>query len=285
MHLKVGDRVATYGFKGRSTGKITECRGEVIWVALDKLVDGNSVYQTHAKACRRLVKKKKLVFNFVNIPAGSFLMGSPKSEPGRCFDEIQHKVTLSKDFEMMATQVTQAQWEKFMGNNPSRFRGNPNNPVEMVSWYDVQEFIKKLNAKKDGYLYRLPTEAEWEYAARGHRSKSQTAYCFGDDVSMLVHYAWFYGNSDNKTHPVGLKKPNSFGLYDMHGNVWEWCEDAYANYNKNHWRDPVNHSGSGRVVRGGSWDSDARGARSGWRDYVHPGYRAGNVGFRLVRTK
>lgn len=171
-------------------------------------------------------KVKSLDMNFKLIKAGTFMMGSPKDENNRFEDETQHEVTIDKDFEMQTSPVTQEQWEGIMGNNPSYFKGK-DLPVETVSWDDVQEFIKKLNDKNDGYTYRLPTEAEWEFAARGGTT---TAYSFGDDPSQSSDYAWFSKNSEGTTHPVGMKKPNPFGLYDMHGNVWEWVQDEYKEY-------------------------------------------------------
>lgn len=169
----------------------------------------------------------------------------------------------------MNAPITQAEWQKITGENPSRFKGK-NNPVEKVSWDDVQEFVKKLNAKKDGFAYRLPTEEEWEFCCR---AGSAGDYCFGNDMNKLNDYAWYVDNSNNKTHPVRKKKPNKFGLYDMHGNVWEWCKDLYI------------PSGSYRVIRGGSWSGCANVLRSAFRDYINPSSRIGNVGARLVRTQ
>jgi formylglycine-generating enzyme required for sulfatase activity len=186
---------------------------------------------------------------FVLIPAGEFTMGSPENEQGRDSNEPQHKVKITKPFYMQTTEVTQAQWKAVMGNNPSYFKGN-DLPVETVSWDDAQEFIKKLSAK-EGVKYRLPTEAEWEYACR---AGSTTKFYFGEDESKLDEYAWYHNNSDGKTHPVGQKKPNAWGLYDMHGNVWEWCQDWYgADYYKNSpAEDPQGPaSAESRVLRGG----------------------------------
>lgn len=172
-------------------------------------------------------------------------------------------------YEMQSTQVTHALWKEVIGFNPSRFKGD-DLPVEMVSWNGCQDFIKKLNELDKEYIYRLPTEAEWEYCCR---AGSTTEYCFGDDESDLKDYAWYRDNSEQKTHPVGQKKPNAWGLYDMHGNVWEWCEDKY------------DRAGSYRVLRGGSWGSSPVFLRSAFRISGEPGYRSGHVGFRLLRTK
>ncbi len=155
---------------------------------------------------------------FINIKVGTFKMGSPKSEKNRYEDEKLHEVKLTEDFEIMDAPVTQMEWKEIMGNDPSYFKDKPNNPVETVSWNDCQEFIKKMNDKKDGYTYRLPTEAEWEFCAKS---------C--EDVP-IDEQAWYYKNSDSLTHPVKQKSPNKLGLYDMLGNVWEWCQDWYGAY-------------------------------------------------------
>jgi len=158
------------------------------------------------------------------IPAGKFMMGSPDSEEGHVDNEgPQHEVTLSKPFYMGVTEVTQAQYEAIMGANPSTFKGETN-PVENVSCKDATEFCKKLS-EKTRQAVRLPTEAEWEYACR---AGSKTKFCFGDADEALGDYAWYHANSGGTTHPVGQKKPNAWGLYDMHGNLWEWCSDWYA---------------------------------------------------------
>jgi len=166
---------------------------------------------------------------FVKIPAGKAMIGSWETEKGRFDDEQQIEVELDEPFYMMDTPVTQAMWEAVMGENPSYFNegnGAEDRPVECVSWNDVQEFIKKLNEiyEDDGIEFRLPTEAEWEYACR---AGSTTAYHFGDDPSELSKYAWYGENSGGRTHRVAQKKPNAWGLYDMHGNVWEGCQDEY----------------------------------------------------------
>ncbi|MFM9065023.1 MAG: formylglycine-generating enzyme family protein, partial [Pirellula sp.] len=164
----------------------------------------------------------------VLIPKGTFKMGSPESEEGSNGDETQHEVTISKDYYLGVYEVTQAQYEKVMGANPSYFQGeeiegsSSNHPVELVSWEDAVEFCKKLSdlpeEKAAGRVYHLPTEAQWEYACR---AGSKSRYSFGESSKSLGDYAWFYGNSKGQTHPVGEKKANAWGLYDMHGNVWE----------------------------------------------------------------
>ena len=212
-------------------------------------------------------------------------MGSFEDELGRRSDEVEHEVTITNNFEMQVTEVTQRQWMSVMGSNPSEYKCEEC-PVENVSWNEVQDFIMKLNKKvRDGYTYRLPTEAEWEYAARGG---TQTAYFFGEDEGKLGEYAWFNKNSEGTTHPVKQKKPNRFGLYDIYGNVWEWVEDWYAeDLTSLPSVDPKGPSiGSCRVIRGGGWGSGAKTLRSAARGYSFPSYRYdGDVGFRVVRTK
>jgi formylglycine-generating enzyme required for sulfatase activity len=218
------------------------------------------------------------------IPAGKFMMGSPRSEPHRYDNEIQHRVSITKPFYLGVTEVTQEQYQKVMGTDPSHFKG-PQNPVEKVSWTDAVEFCRKLSAmpaeKTAGHVYRLPTEAEWEYACR---SGTTTACGFGDDVSRLGDYGWFVGNSDSSTHPVGEKKPNAWGLYDMHGNVWEWCQDWYGRVLDSA-TDPTGAmSGSLRVLRGGSWSDDAGDCRSADRLRDSPRDRGSALGFRVLRS-
>jgi formylglycine-generating enzyme required for sulfatase activity len=177
---------------------------------------------------------------------------------------------------MGRTEVTQAQWQAVMGNNPSYFKNCPQCPVETVSWEDAQRFVDKLNAQNDGFKYRLPTEAEWEYAARSGTT--------GDYAGNLDSMAWYSGNSGNKTHEVATKQPNAWGLYDMHGNVWEWCEDWYGDYPSGAVTNPTGAaSGSYRVFRGGSWYFDAVNLRSAYRNRNSPSLRLSRLGFRVVR--
>jgi formylglycine-generating enzyme required for sulfatase activity len=219
----------------------------------------------------------------VPIPAGTFTMGDANGDD----DETPHQVTLTKGFDLGVYEVTQEQYEKVMGKNPSKFKGKQKNPVEMVSWNDAVEFCRKLSdlpgEKSTGYVYRLPTEAEWEYACR---AGTKTKYSFGDSESELGVYAWYVKNSGRTTHPVGGKKPNAWGLYDMHGNVWEWCQDVYDSkaYESRSGitQNPLSTSGSGyRVLRGGSWFR-SRYARSALRNGDTPGDRNFYFGFRVV---
>ncbi len=209
-------------------------------------------------------------FAFRGCPAGTFMMGSPEGEKDRDSDEIQHKVTLSKGFWIMETEVTQKQWRTVMGSNPSYFRGNAL-PVEGVSWDDCQDFCQK--AKSLGLPVCLPTEAQWEYACRAGTT--------GAYAGNLDAMAWYGSNSDDKTHPVGTKKPNAWGLYDMHGNVWEWCSDWKGECTPSNITDPVgSKSGSNCVDRGGGWCSNARLCRSAERSGGAPNYRGSGLGFR-----
>jgi formylglycine-generating enzyme required for sulfatase activity len=221
-----------------------------------------------------------LGMQFALIPAGEFLMGSTSGDDG---EHPVHTVRISKPFYLGIHEVTQGQWEAVMGNNRSRFKGDTNRPVERVSWEEVQTFIDQLNAREGGTKYRLPTEAEWEYAAR---AGSTTAYSFGDDSSQLGKYAWCGNNAGNTTHPVGKLQPNAWGLYDMYGNVWEWVQDWYGGYAAELVTDPLGPaSGSSRVIRGGSWYEGAGDCRSAYRGHYAPGGNIGSwLGFRLLRT-
>jgi formylglycine-generating enzyme required for sulfatase activity len=222
-----------------------------------------------------------VTMRLVLIPAGSFTMGSPKSETGRSDNEgPQHQVTISKAFYMGVYEVTQPQYTQVMGRNPSRFK-DANNPVECVRWEDVNDFCAKLS-HKTGRTVRLPTEAQWEYACR---AGSIAKFYFGDDDSALGEYAWYTNNSNQEPHPVGLKRANNFGLYDMHGNVWEWCSDWYTDsYPEGDSADPRGaSSGWEHVQRGGSWtNGPPRSCRSARRNWVDPDLRQATVGFRVV---
>ena len=219
---------------------------------------------------------------FVWIPAGTFMMGSPDSEKGRDKDEGPvHEVKISAGFWLGKYEVTQGQWEAVMGSNPSYFKG-VDRPVDKVSWSDVQAFIGQLNAVVGTIAYRLPTEAEWEYACRAGTS---TRWSFGDNESQLGDYAQlrkFWGGFETKA--VGSKLPNAWGLYDMHGNVHEWVQDWYGGYSRSSVVDPQGPStGSDRVGRGGGFDYNAQGVRSANRINYSPGVRAVSIGFRLLR--
>ncbi len=258
----------------------------------------------------------------IKIPAGSFMMGTPKAEVKRLNQEYstdwyncelpQHRVTL-RAFYLGKYPVTQEQYQAVMGNNPSHFQDNSRNPVECVSWDDAQAFCQKLK-EITGEDFRLPTEAEWEYACR---AGTQTRYYFGDDEKQLEEYAWYADNSGKnslnsqklwrdepdwskywaklekngcQTHPVGEKKPNDWGLYDMHGNVWEWCEDSWhdsyadkpQNIKDNGNAIWLNSNEASRVLRGGSWDNDSRNCRSAIRGRLDADGRNDSIGFRLV---
>lgn len=209
------------------------------------------------------------------IESGTFIMGSLEGSE----DELPvHLVTISKPFYMGVYEVTQEQWKQIMGKNHSEFEDG-RWPVENVSWNEVQKFIKKLS-EKENIQYRLPTEAEWEYVCR---AGTKTKYYWGDEFNE--EYAWYIENSGGKTQPVGQKKPNAWGLYDMTGNVYEWCADSYDGYSEEYFVDPKQSGGTRRIGRGGSWKSSAEGCRSSNRGSNHPFRRFDVLGFRLVREQ
>jgi formylglycine-generating enzyme required for sulfatase activity len=249
---------------------------------------------------------------FVLIPGGTFKMGSPPSEEGSLDDEVQHEVTISKDYYLGAFEVTQSQYQQIMGKNPSIFEGkkmvdrippkkhpktgrtieeavkNPidtnNYPVDSITKLDAIEFCKRLSRlpeeRKARRGYRLPTEAEWEFACRAGSNK---AYSFGDRPELLKDYSWFSGNSNNHTHPVGEKMPNAWGLYDMHGNVWEWCSDWYGDYSKTAVTDPTGpREGTSSAMRGGGWGDEAAACRSATRNRLNPYSEFARLGFRVA---
>ncbi|MDY0170156.1 MAG: formylglycine-generating enzyme family protein, partial [Thermoguttaceae bacterium] len=242
---------------------------------------------------------------FVLIPPGPFMMGSteeeveqfvqkakqagdPKRRVARLPGEApRHRVRITRPFFLGVCEVTQSEYERIAGSNPSHFRGNPVRPVERVTWHNAVEFCRRLGEvseeKAAGAVYRLPTEAEWEYACR---AGTATSYSFGNDPALLGHFAWWAGNSQEQTQPVGQLKPNAFGLFDMHGNVFEWCADWYAAdyYAKSPERDPPGpDTGESRVTRGVSWrDDEPEVFRCAWRYPLDPVGTVPNFGFRVA---
>ncbi|MDM8523290.1 SUMF1/EgtB/PvdO family nonheme iron enzyme [Desulfococcaceae bacterium HSG8] len=239
---------------------------------------GDDAEKAEPEEDNRTWKDTATGMEFVLIPGGSYKMGCTRWTDNCESDERPaHEVHLD-EFWMGKYEVTQGEWEKIMGKNPSRFKKGERYPVERVSWNDIKEFIRKLNWES-GENYRLPTEAEWEYACRslGKREK----YCGGDKPGNL---AWYDKNSLSFSHPAGRKASNSIGLYDMSGNVWEWCEDRYGGYSSDPVRNPDGPlSGDLKVFRGGGWSDDARYCRAANRSFNLPDYRSSVLGFRLVR--
>ena len=251
----------------------------------------------------------KLGMKFILVKSGSFLMGSPESEKGRNWNEKRHKVIISKNFFIQETEVTQGQWKKLVGFNPSSFKKyGPDYPVDTVSWNQCREFIKVLNKWEGTNKYRLPTEAEWEYACR---AGSTTAFADGPITEFscitpdpaLNAIGWYCANSglknppgDFRPHPVKTKKPNAWGIYDMSGNVEEWCLDSCKWRNawtgkigvitdtyKNNIIDPLSKTGTRRIIRGGSWNESAKYCRSAYRGYYKPVAKRNSLGFRILR--
>jgi formylglycine-generating enzyme required for sulfatase activity len=217
-----------------------------------------------------------ILLEFQPIPAGTFMMGSPKDESGREDDEIQHEVTISKPFYLGRYEVTQEQYQAVMGKNPRRFKGNRRS-VENVSWEDAMAFCRKAS-ELTGEKFRLPTEAEWEYACR---AGTTTAFNTGTDLAK--DQTNFDGGG---TVDVGSFRPNVWGLYDMHGNVWEWCSDWYGGYDVSKKNDPRGAAkGTDRVLRGGSWFNNAGRCRSASRGRNDPGSRRNRYGVRVVLDK
>ena len=220
---------------------------------------------------------------FIKVEAGTFTMGGTSEQGDDCDDDEKpaHRVSLTKDYLMGKYPVTQAQWRAVMGSNPSYFESCDNCPVENVSWDDIQEFLVKLN-RQTGYNYRLPTEAEWEYAARGGRKSKGYKYAGSNDIDKV---AWYDDNSGDKTHPVGQKPPNELGIYDMSGNVYEWCSDWYEDYSSGSQTNPKGpSSGQYRVLCGGSWGGYAWYCWVSYRYGSTPGTRLTDNGFRLCRS-
>lgn len=251
----------------------------------------------------------KLGMRFVLIPNGTFLMGSPSAEKGRQWNEKQHRVVISKSFYMGETEVTQGQWEKLVGFNPSSFSTlGKTVPVDTVSWNECMEFIRVLNEWEKTDKYRLPTEAEWEYACRAGSTSAFangaiTTFSCNEAEPAIVDMAWYCYNSglanpagDFKPHPVKTKKPNIWGLYDMHGNVQEWVLDSCKWRNlwrarvgvvtdtyKNNIVDPLSNKGEHKIIRGGGWYQTSKYQRSAYRSYYKPGVKRNSLGFRIVR--
>ncbi|HCY84983.1 MAG TPA: formylglycine-generating enzyme family protein [Desulfobacteraceae bacterium] len=252
----------------------------------------------------------KLGMTLVLIPAGSFVMGSPKTEMGRNWNEEQHRVIISKSFWMGETEVTQGQWNRLVSPNPSTHKMGSSYPVDSVSWNEAVQFIAFLNRFEGTTKYRLPTEAEWEYACR---AGSNTAFSMGPITTFscneperaLIDTAWYCYNSglagparDFKPHPVKLLKPNAWGLYDMHGNVQEWVQDAckwrsilkgrvgvITRTYVDNIRDPLETEGDHRVIRGGGWHQNSKYQRAAFRSYYKPVARRNSLGFRVVRER
>jgi len=242
----------------------------------------------------RVVELNGVKMVLKHIKTETFMMGSPTSEDDRGSDERQHHVTLTKDYWLGETEVTQEQYKAVMGQNPSYFTKGGAYPVENVSWTDAMAFCERLTKAErangnlpEGYEYTLPTEAQWEYAGRGgHNNNQYHIYSGGDEINDV---AWYYDNSNSSTHPVGQKRANELGLYDMSGNVLEWCRDSCDwnsgvvtdNY-RDDIMDPLCTNGSYRVLRGGSWIDNARNCRSAYRYSSDPAYRSNYIGFRVA---
>lgn len=258
--------------------------------------NNNEMHMSNSNIQERQTYNNSIGMEFIRVPKGTFFMGSEKDDPEAYdIEKPRHEVTISEDFYLGKYEVTQQEWENVMGSNPYDTERNngyggylnenfisPENPVT-VSWKDAQEFIQKLNKLEGHDRYKLPTEAEWEYAAR---AGSATAYSFGDDKNYLDNYAWHseqFGSGHH--HQVGQKLPNPWGLFDMHGNVWEWVADYYSReyYSNSPSDQPLGpESGSDRVVRGGSWHITSTSWRSAFRKGYKEDYRGISIGFRLA---
>lgn len=289
-------------------GKAVTRRHEVTWKRLVAYVSeeveydqgkiagaGDRIQHPHAVGNSNLIVLGKWTGRYTSsktgmqlamIPRGNFWMGSPKNEQHRDDDEKRHRVTISKDYYMGIHEVTQAQWKAVMGTEPwmekSYVKEDDSFPATYVNWDDAVAYCKKLSAI-EGQTYRLPTEAEWEYACR---AGTKSHYSFGDAEQDLGEYAWYEDNAwdvnEKHAHKVGTKLPNPWGLFDMHGNVWEWCQDAYGEYPDSAVTDPLNKVGSLRASRGGSFSRSSAYCRSANRDRNSSDFRNGYLGFRVV---
>ena len=252
----------------------------IVWDVLserEKLAGANISFKVEANSCRFMVNG--VSFEMVRVEGGTFRMGATSEQKDEAWDREKpvHSVTLS-GYYIGKTEVTQVLWEAVMGINPSRFKGDYL-PVENVSWDDCQEFIRKLNSMT-GQNFRLPTEAEWVFACRSGKNSRGYKYSGSNNLGSV---AWYDGNSGNKTHPVGTKAPNELGIYDMSGNVWEWCADWYGDYSSGAQTNPTGpYGGSNRVYRGGSWNYDVGRCRSSNRDFYYPWIRDIILGLRLA---
>ncbi len=310
VYVTVGDK--TYPAKSLhlegDLGKVRPGRNRrVVWSVLSDFPKG--VYQEVSVEISAGMPGmvNNIGMSFVLLPAGSVVMGSPADEPGRNTDEMQERVIISRAFYLQTTEVTQGQWQRVMGTNPSHFRAcGEDCPVEQITWHDAQAFIGKLNALEGTNRYRLPTEGEWEYAAR---AGTVTAYYWGNrpDCSRANYGNSLWGSeckgaNPGKTLKVGSFRSNPWGLYDMAGNVWEWVDNWYGPYNSRQTVHPAgSRSGVFRIQRGGAWDSDAAACRTALRvkalpdvnlghlkltagNLGHLKLTAGNLGFRVART-
>ena len=265
--LKTGDRGAGAALYAEADAALT------IWLAKRKQLPT----ERKAGETQRIILPGGATMEMVWCPPGSFMMGSPgglfQGEVGRCRDEVQHPVTLTRGFWLAATPVTQRQWRSVMGNNPSRFKG-AELPVENVSWEECTEFCRRA-----GNGLRLPTEAQWEYACRAGSEGTFSG------TGRLEEMGWYDGNIGSQTHPVAMKQPNAWGLYDMHGNVWEWCADWYGEYPPGGATDPEGPlHGLARVRRGGAWNYGALVCRSACRAYDGQDFHSYDLGFRAARS-
>ena len=258
--------------------------GAAQWVAGNRPLEGQAS-----------VEQGSLNLSVTCVPPGSFQMGSTSGDRD---ERPVHTVTLSQGFCLGTFEVTQRQWGAVMGNTVADqleqarrdggpdwdLRGvGPNHPMYLVSWNEVHQFLTRLNARDPEFAYRLPTEAEWEYAAR---AGATSEYHFGNDTTELAEYAWYLGSADYRTHPVGQRRPNAWGLHDMHGNVWEWVQDRCRSYSRRAMVDPTGPgSGVDRSMRGGSWGNPARSQRAAHRTCNSPASRSRGLGFRLVRER
>ena len=278
--LEKGSRLASLSASYEAAGKRyrqTFAAIDVDWIGPKTLALAlPEVKEPMAGTVKEIELSGGVKMKFVWCPPGSFTMGSPTDEDELGDDETQHPVTLTKGFWMGQYEVTQAQWRSVMGDNPSNFRGDDDRPVERVSWEDCQKFVEKCNAVVKNVRFVLPTEAQWEYACRA----GSTGPFAG--TGDLAEMGWCSYNGGEKTHPVGQKKPNAWNLYDMHGNVCEWCADWYGTYEGDS-TDPTGPaSGESRVLRGGGWDNGPRDSRSASRNWFRPGCRYYDLGFRLL---